>query len=107
MASDRTLNRPSFRRSSHPAPTRQACAAGNGDRVKYLVPVIDMANHERLSPHSVRVAEGGEAFELVVGTDVQMGEEVRASTTRPATLTKPPNSVGTRGRLFMSMTLST
>lgn len=59
-----------------PATSSQACAAGNGDRVKYLVPVIDMANHDRLSPHAVRVAKGGEAFEVVVGTDVAAGEEV-------------------------------
>lgn len=42
-----------------------------------------MANHERLSPHAVRVAEGGAAFELVAGRAVPAGGEARREPPAP------------------------
>ena len=35
--------------------------APNGNRVKYLVPLVDMANHQERSPHQVRVGGAGAA----------------------------------------------
>ena len=53
-----------------------AAVADNGQRVKYLVPVIDMANHATGSLHRVEVAPGGRELRLVAGADVRAGDEI-------------------------------
>ncbi|KAK3261778.1 hypothetical protein CYMTET_29331 [Cymbomonas tetramitiformis] len=52
--------------------------AGNDQVVKFLIPLIDMANHNGSSTNELRVGEGG-TFDLIMGEDVHAGEEIRIS----------------------------
>lgn len=52
-------------------------AAPNGDVVKYLIPFLDMANHDERSKHKVVLAADGNEFRLVCGEAVPSGEEIR------------------------------
>lgn len=52
-------------------------AAPNGDVVKYLIPFLDMANHDERSRHKVVLAADGNEFRLICGEAVPSGEEIR------------------------------
>lgn len=54
-------------------------AAPNGGIVKYLIPFLDMANHDERSKHKVVLTEGGNEFQLVCGEAVHAGDEIRIS----------------------------
>ncbi|EKX36682.1 hypothetical protein GUITHDRAFT_117107 [Guillardia theta CCMP2712] len=56
-----------------------AIVAPNGDMLKYLIPVMDLANHQEESKHHVRLADGARAFHLVCGQPIKPKEEIRIS----------------------------
>eukprot|EP00960_Hanusia_phi_P065945 766263-Hanusia_phi.AAC.1 len=56
-----------------------AIVAPNGDTLKYLIPVMDLANHNESSKHYVRLADGARAFHLVCGEHIKPKQEIRIS----------------------------